>query len=163
VDAAEVTATQPLLEPRLERVADCVIAVGRPLDIGITPTGRRRLIPITGGRVNGPLLFGKVLPGGADFQRIATPSQAFIEARYVIETDDGEQIYLENVGMRVASPEAVERINQGLLVDPADVYFRTTPRFETAAPRWSWMMESIFIGTGARFPDRVELSFFRVR
>jgi len=24
------------------------------------------------------------------------------------------------------------------------------------------MMESVFVGTGARYPDRVELSFFRV-
>jgi len=48
------------------------------------------------------------------------------------------------------------------VVDPALVYFRTTPRFETASPRLRWMMESVFVGTGARFPDRVELSFFRV-
>jgi len=158
-----VTAAQPLQEPRLERVADCIIEVGRPIDIGLTPVGRRRLIPITAGRVNGPQLFAKVLPGGADFQLITTPTQAFIEARYILETDDGEQIYLENRGMRVAPAEIVEKINQGIPVDPDLVYFRTTPRFETAAPRWGWLMESLFVGTGARFPDRVELSFFRVR
>jgi hypothetical protein len=162
VEPAEVNGAAPLPEPRLERVADCVIEVGRPIDIGQTPVGRRRLIPITAGRVNGPMLFAKVLPGGADFQRIATPTQAFIEARYVLETDEGEQIYLENTGMRVAPAELVDKINRGIPVDPDRVYFRTTPRFETAAPRWTWLMESLFIGTGARFPDRVELSFFRV-
>lgn len=156
-------AHHPLLEPRLERLADCVIQVGRPIDIGQTPIGRRRLIPITGGRLNGPLLFGRVLPGGADFQLIGTATQARIEARYVVETDEGEQIYLENVGIRVAPAEVVEQINRGIAVDPDLVYFRTTPRFETASPRWAWLMESVFIGTGARFPDRVELSFFRVR
>jgi hypothetical protein len=36
------------------------------------------------------------------------------------------------------------------------------PRFETAALRLQWMMASVFVGPGARFPDRVELSFFRV-
>jgi hypothetical protein len=104
-----------------------------------------------------------VLPGGADFQLITTPTQAVIEARYILETDDGEQIYLENRGMRVAPAGIVEKINQGIPVDPDLVYFRTTPRFETAAPHWTWLMESLFVGTGARFPDRVELSFFRVR
>lgn len=158
-----MTVSHPLLEPRLERVADCVIEVGRPLDIGQTPMGRRRLIPILGGRVNGPQLFARVLPGGADFQLITNPTQAFIEARYVLETDDGEQIYLENAGMRVAPAEIVEKINRGIAVDPDLVYFRTAPRFETASPKWAWLMESLFVGTGARFPDRVELSFFRVR
>ena len=158
-----MTGATPLLEPRLERVADCVIEVGRPLDIGDTPVGRRRLIPITSGRVNGPLLFAKVLPGGADFQLVSTPTQAQIQARYILETDEGEQIYVENTGLRVAPADLVDKINRGIAVDPDLVYFRTTPRFETAAPRWTWLMESLFIGTGARFPDRVELSFFRVR
>jgi hypothetical protein len=151
-----------LPEPLLERIADCVIEVAVPIDIGQTPMGRRRLVPITAGRIDGPVLFAKVLPGGADFQLIATPSQAFIQARYILETPEGEQIYLENTGMRVAAPEVVAQINQGVAVDPALVYFRTTPRFETAAPRWLWLMESVFVGTGARYPDRVELSFFRV-
>ena len=26
----------------------------------------------------------------------------------------------------------------------------------------AWLTESVFIGTGARFPDRVELAFYRV-
>lgn len=156
-------AHHPLLEPRLERLADCVIQVGRPIDIGVTPVGRRRLIPILSGRLNGPLLFGRVLPGGADFQLISSPTQARIEARYVVETDEGDQIYLENAGLRVAPADVVDKINRGIAVDPDLVYFRTTPRFETASLRWAWLMETVFIGAGARFPDRVELSFFRVR
>ena len=44
-------------------------------------------------------------------------------------------------------------------VDPALIYFRSTPRFETAAPEYRWLMQSLFICSGARFPDRVELRF----
>ena len=160
--AAEVTATPSLREPRLERVADCVIQVGAVIDIGHTPAGRRRLVPITAGRIDGPLLHATVLPGGADFQLVTTATHTFIQARYVLQTPEGEQIYLENTGLRVASAEVIEQLNRGVPVDPDQVYFRTTPRFETASPRWAWLMESLFIGTGARFPDRVELSFFRV-
>lgn len=148
--------------PTLERVVDCVVHVAEPMDIGETPMGRRRLIPITSGTMNGPLLHGQVLPGGADFQLLTSPTQSFIQARYILQTDEGEQIFIENTGMRVASPEVIAQINQGQPVDPALVYFRTTPRFETASPRLSWMMASVFVGTGARYPDRVVLSFFRV-
>lgn len=148
--------------PSLERIADCVVQVAPPLDVGETPMGRRRLVPILAGTMNGPKLFGQVLPGGADFQLLTSATQSFIQARYVLETVEGERIYLENTGMRVAPPEVIAQLNEGQVVDPARVYFRTTPRFETAAPRLRWLMESIFVGTGARYPDRVEVSFFRV-
>lgn len=153
---------QPLPAPALERIADCVVEVAAPMDIGQTPAGRRRLIPITAGTMNGPLLFGRVLPGGADFQLLTSDTQSFIQARYILQTQEGEQIFLENTGMRVAPAEVIARINAGQEVDPALVYFRTTPRFETASPRLQWLMESVFVGTGARYPDRVEVSFFRV-
>ena len=148
--------------PSLERIVDCVVQVASPLDIGETPVGRRRIIPITSGSMNGPVLHGQVLPGGADFQLLTSATQSFIQARYILQTLEGEQIFIENTGMRVAAPEVIEQINLGRVVDPALVYFRTTPRFETASPRLRWMMESVFVGTGARYPDRVELSFFRV-
>lgn len=148
--------------PGLERIVDCVVHVAAPMDVGETPVGRRRIIPITSGSMNGPLLQGHVLPGGADFLLLTSATQSFIQARYILQTLEGEQIFIENTGMRVAAPEVIDRINRGQVVDPALVYFRTTPRFETASPRLKWMMESVFVGTGARYPDRVELSFFRV-
>jgi hypothetical protein len=47
-------------------------------------------------------------------------------------------------------------------VDPSAIYFRCAPSFEVSHPALAWMTESLFIGTGARFPDRVEMRFFRV-
>jgi len=40
---------------------------------------------------------------------------------------------------------------------------RTTPRFETAAERYSWLNRTICVATGARRPDSVELDIFEVR
>jgi hypothetical protein len=152
----------PLATPTLERIADCIVDVAPPMDVGETPLGRRRLVPIVAGRVEGPQLKGKVLPHGADFQLVSAPTLTHIHARYIIETDAGEQVYIENTGIRVAAPEVIAQLNAGQPVDPSLVYFRSTPRFETAAPRLRWLMESIFIGTGARHPSHVELAFFRV-
>ncbi|MGN6659957.1 MAG: DUF3237 family protein, partial [Achromobacter mucicolens] len=42
--------------PRLEHVATVVVDVGAPQEVGDTPQGRRRVIPITGGTVQGPRL-----------------------------------------------------------------------------------------------------------
>ena len=54
------------------------------------------------------------------------------------------------------------RIAAGEIVDPSEVYFRTTPRFETAAPAYQWLTRPLFLATGARYPDHVEIRVFEV-
>ena len=46
------------------------IRLAIPLELGASLRGRRRVIPITGGRVLGPRLQGAVLPGGDDWQTV---------------------------------------------------------------------------------------------
>ncbi|WP_459617513.1 DUF3237 domain-containing protein [Bordetella sp. 2513F-2] len=150
------------MPPALEFVAAVVVEVGAPQEVGETPQGCRRIIPILGGVVEGPGLRGTVLPGGADFQLIRSPSHTEIQARYVIETPQGERVYVENTGIRTGSPEDIQRLMRGEAVDPARIYFRTYPRFETAAPALDWLNRHLFVGTGARHPDRVELRFYRI-
>jgi hypothetical protein len=121
------------------------------------------MIPITGGVVRGPRLNGRVLPGGADFQLIlGQGTQAHLDARYVIELDDGSRVFVQNTALRVASPENAQRLMRGEPVDPAAVYFRCQPRLEPSSDAWAWLAESQFIGTGRRAPDGVFLSFYRV-
>ena len=155
--------TQAHQPPLLEYLATIVVDVDTPQEIGATPSGRRRLIPIVGGTVSGPFISGRILPGGADFQSIRSDTFTDIHARYVIATDEGETIYVENTGIRTGSADDIAALAQGLPVDPARIYFRSVPRFETAAPRLDWLNTRLFIGTGARYPDRVELNFFLVR
>lgn len=105
---------------------------------------------------------GRVLPGGADFQMLVGDRAARLEARYVIETEAGDRIYVENLALRSGSPEDIAKLACGEPVDPARIYFRCVPRFETASPTLAWMMERLFVGTGARRPDRVELRVFEL-
>lgn len=153
---------EPLAEPRLERVADGHVELGPALDLGETPQGRRRLIPILGGRLVGPRLHARVVPGGADFQLVIGPTLVTLQARYMVETEQGERVYIENEGVRVASPDVIARLNRGERVEPELVYTRTRPRFETAAPGLAWLMNSLFVGTAQRAPDHVRVAFFRV-
>ncbi len=39
-----------------------------PLELGITPRGRRRIVNVTGGTARGEKLNGTILPGGEDFR-----------------------------------------------------------------------------------------------
>ena len=54
--------------PALEHVCDLSVTIDAPVEVGATTFGLRRMIPITGGVVTGPLLNGRILAGGADYQ-----------------------------------------------------------------------------------------------
>lgn len=148
--------------PALEHVADLTVFVAAPIEIGDTGAGLRRLIPITGGEIVGPAMRGKVLSGGADFQLVRPDHVAELDARYALELDDGTRVFVANRALRRASPEITGKLVRGEPVDPALVYFRCSPAFEVAAGRWRWLAESFFVGTGARRPDRVEISIYRL-
>lgn len=147
--------------PTLEHVFDLDIEVSAPIDIGETGSGLRRIIPIERGRLSGRIE-GEVLPGGADYQLFRVDRPTELVARYAFETDGGDRVYVENRGIRHASPENKRRLRDGEPVDPADVYFQSTPRFETAAPELSWLTEGIFVAPGTRMPRGVRLSVHQV-
>ena len=71
-------------------------------------------------------------------------------------------IFVTNRAVRTASPEVMAKIIRGEPVDPSTVYFRCSPSFETASPALSWIAERLFVGTGARHPDKVVMRFFEV-
>ncbi len=144
--------------PGLLHAMDVTARVDPPIDVSAS----RRIIGITGGEVVGPRIRGTILAGGADIQLIRADGVVELMARYVIRAEGGAVIYVENFGMRHGSAEAMERLRQGGEVDPRLIYFRTTPRFETASADYQWLAKSIFVGTAARLPGAVELSFYEV-
>jgi hypothetical protein len=146
-----------ILAPDLRHVADLVVRIGAPIEIG-----KRRIIPIAGGEVLGPRIRGTVLPAGADYQFMRADGVTELQARYAIETEDKQLIYVENSGLRHGPPELMEKLRRGEAVDPALIYFRTIPRFETTAPGYEWLVRSLFLCSGARYPDRVEMRFFQI-
>jgi hypothetical protein len=148
--------------PTLAHVADFLVEVGQPITVGETGQGLRRVVPITGGTIRGARLEGTILNAGADFQIIGPDGFTRLEARYVVRLADGALLYVENTGVRFGPPEAMARIARGEPVDPAQVYFRSTPRFEIAEPAYQWLTRPLFIASGARHPDRVALSGFEV-
>lgn len=149
--------------PTLEHVCDLAVNIAPPVEVGQTPAGLRRMIPITGGTVTGPRLNGKVMAGGADFQLIlGGGTQAHLDARYVMELDDGSRVFVQNTALRVASLENSQRIMNGQPVNTDEIYFRCQPKLEATTPQWAWLSESQFIGSGRRTPDGVYLSFYRV-
>jgi len=143
-------------------VFSLAIQVGTPIVAGDTGLGVRRVIPVLGGEVRGPGMKGVIFPVGADFQTIRSNGFTELEAKYAFEMDDGAVIYIENLGIRFGPKELLDRIAKGEVVDPALIYFRSVPRFETGAAKYRWLMDNLFVGVGARHPDRVEIDVHQV-
>jgi hypothetical protein len=148
--------------PGLKFFADLTVQVGLPQQIGRTERGVRRVIPILGGEAVGDGWRATVLPGGADFQLLIGDTLAELDARYVLQVDGGDLIYVRNRALRTGPPEVMARLARGEPVDPAQVYFRCSPSFETACEPLRWITQRVFVGTGARDPDKVVMRFFEI-
>lgn len=154
--------TTDLAAPQLHFFADLCVQVDKPQDVGSTPRGRRRLIPILGGQAVGDGWRARVLAGGADFQLMVDDTLAELDARYCLETDAGELVYVRNRAIRSGPPELMARLLRGEPVDPSQIYFRCSPSFETASPALRWITGRMFVGTGARHPDQVVMRFWQL-
>lgn len=148
--------------PRLELLAHLSITLAPPQNVGKVLTGERRIIPITGGRVEGARLRGEVLPGGADWQIVAADGTALLEARYTLRTEDGALIYVRNTGLRHGPPDVLAAIARGEEVDPAKYYFRAVPVFETGDAKYDWLNRVVAVCSGVRTKAAVLLDFYTV-
>ena len=148
--------------PGLKFFADLSVQVDRPQELGRTSRGLRRLIPILGGEAVGDGWWARVLPGGADFQLVVSDTLAELDARYMLETDAGDRIYVTNRALRCGPADLMARLVRGEPVDPGQIYFRCSPSFETASPALGWITERLFVGSGARYPDRVVMRFWQL-
>ena len=152
----------PLAAPSLARFADLQVDVSTPQVLSQGPRGTRRVVPILGGSAQGHGWTARVLPGGSDFQLISSDTLSELDARYGLETDAGDLIYVQNRAVRAAPPEVMAQLLRGEAVDPAQIYFRCTPSFETNSAALRWINERLFVGVGVRHPAQVVMRFFAV-
>ena len=103
-----------------------------------------------------------MLAGGADWQIVRADGLAELDTRYALQTEQGSIIYIQNAGMRHAPPDITKKLLAGEAVDPAQVYFKTVPAFETSAHELQWLTRAIFVGTGERYPAEVVIRVWRV-
>ena len=140
-----------LPQPHLTAVFRLEATLGAPLDLGETPEGHRRIVPLTGGAFTGPEINGKLLPGAsADWQIVLPDGTALGDIRYTLQTDRGDLLYVQSRGVRHGSAEVLARLVRGEDVDASEYTFRTSTQIETAAPDLDWLNKGVFISVGAR-------------
>ena len=110
------------------------VQIGPRTPLGASALGERFIVPILGGRFDGPRLRGTVLPGGADRQLLRPDGVKELDALYEMQTDDGSVITVRN---RVLIDEQAA---------PAR-YARSVLQLRAPAGRHEWLNRRIFVGT----------------
>jgi hypothetical protein len=151
-----------MIQPELEFIYEANARLGAPISIGVTPDGTRRIIPIIGGAVEGPLIRGELIGGGADWQRTRPDGVTIVDATYALQTADGAIIQIRNRGLRHGPPEVMAALARGEEVDPSAYYFRSAPEFVAPEGRYEWLNRSIFVCAGARYSRSIKLWVWRV-
>jgi hypothetical protein len=106
-------------------------------NFGTTPQGTLTIFPVVGGSFEGERLRGNVLAGGGDWVTGDVNGTFSLDLRITLETDDGAMIHMTFGGVR----------------DDANHYLRTTPRFETAAPKYAFLNRLLAVGSAEIHPE----------
>jgi hypothetical protein len=133
----------------------------------VNPSARgetRAAIFAARGTVEGPRLNGRVIPmSGGDFPLLRPDGVIDFDARYLLETEDGAIIYLENRGYRWArDSEVVAAMRRNETADFADYYMRVTPKFDAPAGPYEWLSRHVFVGVAEKLPGANRIHYFVV-
>jgi len=149
-------------ELRTEFLGEISADLEEPLVLGATPRGVRQIFGIKGGTFEGPRIKGEILCSGADWFLLRPDGVGELDVRATMRTDDGELVYTYYRGILRASPEVWARIARGEAIDSSEVYFRTTPTFETASEKYAWLNRIIAVGVGRMRPNWVGYTVYAV-
>ena len=143
-----MTSVHSTLDSRHLMTLTLAVDFAATLGIGAMAQGRRRIAPITGGQFSGDRLAGSVLPGGADWVIYRPDGAMAIDVRITLKTDDDALIYCTYQGLFKAEAEPMTRFMRGEMLGEDEYRIRTIVKFETGAPKYQWLNDTLAIGLG---------------
>ena len=103
--------------------------------------------------ITGPRLNARVVPPSGDWIRVQENGNWRLDVRLLFETDSEEPIYCSYTGVLKATEGLAERIARGESIPGDEMYFRSTPYFETAAQDYLWLNDIVCVGSMREFGD----------
>jgi len=154
--------------PRMELVMEVRLTFPEVYNMAPLPGGgMRTAVLVQGGVFEGPLLKGRAIPGsGGDYAYWRGDDVACLDARYLLEEEDGTAIMLMNRGFLWGrKPDTMARLrdwafNNGDPVPHDEYYLRSSTSFECAAGKHDWLTKHVFIGVGERKADGNLLRYY---
>lgn len=124
--------------PGLRLAWQAVVDIAPRQALGTSPKGERFIVPITGGwfegGIDGHVLRGIIVPGGADRQLVRLDGVRELDALYEMQTEDG----------------AVITVRNQVLIDEAtggERYAMSQLKVHAPAGAYGWLNRRVFVGT----------------
>lgn len=143
---------------RLEHIFSYMATLNSPPEvIGPVPEGIRANFYVTGGKVEGPKVNGKILPVGGDWLIVRTDGVGILDVRATFETHDGALIYTAYSGVADLGKDGYQKfLKQDL---PPSLHLQIAPRYYTANPEYQWLNRVQCVGIGQVDMERLEVSY----
>lgn len=132
--------------PVLEKLYYIEVTCSPPVPVGDIGAGSLNVIPISGGRFEGPRMRGEVLSIGAGWNTIQPNLIGKVDTRYVLKADDGALIALCTEGVAQIPVDLYLKLQAGEFVDPARYYFRQHLFFHASAEKYAWLNAIVAFG-----------------
>ena len=101
--------------------------------------------------ISGPRLNARAVAPSGDWIRIQDNGNWRLDVRLLFETDSGDPIFCSYTGVLKADEELAGRIERGETIRGDEMYFRSTPYFETAAADYHWLNDIVCVGSMREF------------
>ncbi len=150
-------------EPTFEYLGELRAELAPPLQVGAGPRGMRVIYDVTDGHLIGPKVNARLLTTGGDWFLIRSDGTGELDVRVMLQMDDGQLAYLQYRGVILFTPEILDCWGRGETISPEETYFRTTPHFETASEKYSWLNKIVVVGVGQLIAGGVCYQLFQVK
>lgn len=120
-----------------------------PLPVAVTPN--LLVFNVLEASIDSPRIKAKLSSPSGDWVRIQPNGNWKLDVRLLMITDDGEPILCTYNGVLRMDPGLNERIASGESIPGSEIYFRSSPYFETASKKYGWLNDILAIGRIASF------------
>ena len=135
----------PELKTRWLATLEGTIAEPRPIGEGLL------IFNVLEAELNGPRIGARVRQPSGDWIRVQSNGNWKLDVRLLLETHAGDAIFCHYNGIFKGSPELAERIARGERIPGSEMYFRSTPYFETTAADCLWLNDIVCVGSMREF------------
>ncbi len=113
--------------------------------------------------IDSPRIKAKCLSPSGDWVQVQPNGNWKLDVRLLMEADDGSPIYIHYNGVLRMNPDLAARLGRGEALAGDEVYFRSTPYFQTPSPKYDWLNGILAVGKIRSFGGgRVVYDIFEV-
>jgi hypothetical protein len=150
-----------LTELPVVHIADMTVEL-EPFTQVPTLVGDRLVAVAKRGRLQGPRISAELLPGGGDAMVLGSDGIARVNAHAVFKTDDGVLIDYSAGGVAKFPADGSARLAAGEALPFGETYIRTTPKFETADERYTWLNALVSVSFSLLSSTRTQARIYAV-